>query len=101
MAYNVVLLQTARQGLWEAIDWYNEQSVGLGNELMAEFFEHLKKLPENPHRFKYILKPFRRLRLKRFPYLIIFRIDEARQRVVVAVFWHEKRDPERLERVLR
>jgi hypothetical protein len=39
MAYNVVILQSARHGLWEAMDWYNQQSSGLGNELMAEFFE--------------------------------------------------------------
>lgn len=101
MAYSVVLLQSARTGLWEAMDWYNQQSPGLGSELMAEFFGHLKKLPENPQRHKYILKPFRRLLLKRFPYLIIFRIDEIRLRVVVAVLWHEKRDPERLEKVLK
>ena len=100
MAYNVVLLQSARNGLWEAMEWYNQQSPGLGNELMGEFFEYLKKMPNNPHRYKYILNPFRRVRLKRFPYLVIFRIDEIRQRVVVAVFWHEKRDPERLEKVL-
>lgn len=83
------------------MDWYNEQSPGLGHELMTEFFEHLKKLHENPQRFKYILKPFRRLILKRFPYLLIFRIDEKRKRVVVAVLWHKKRDPERLEEKLK
>ena len=82
------------------MDWYNEQSPGLGNELMTEFFDLLTKFRDNPQRFKFILKPFRRVLLKRFHYLLIFRIDEKRKRVVVAVLWHEKRDPERLEREL-
>lgn len=101
MAYKIFVLQRTRENLWEAMDWYNEQSPGLGNELMNEFFEQLKGLRENPHRFQYILKPFRRMLLRRFPYKIIFRIDEKRQRVVVVVFWHEKKNPERLKKILK
>jgi len=39
MAYSVVLLQRVRKYLCEATEWYNEQSHGLGNELMKEFFD--------------------------------------------------------------
>ncbi len=39
--------------------------------------------------------------MKRFPYMIIFKIDETRQRVVVVVLWHEKRDSEGLGDVLK
>ncbi len=101
MANSVVLLYKARKYLWEAMDWYNRQSPGLGNELMVEFFDLLTKLRNNPHRFKFVLKPFRRVLLKRFPYMLIFRIDENRKRVVVAVLWHEKRDSELLEGILK
>lgn len=100
MAYKVFILKRARENLWDAMEWYNEKSPGLGHELMKEFFEKLKSLRENPQRFKYIFKPFRRALLKRFPYKIIFRIDEKRQRVVVVVLWHEKRDAEQLEQIL-
>ncbi len=68
---------------------------------MNEFFDHLNRLQENPQRFQYIFKPFRRALLKRFPYKMIFRIDENRQRVVVVVLWHEKRDAEKLEQLLK
>jgi hypothetical protein len=59
MAYSLVLLKSARHSLWEAMDWYNQQSPGLGHELMSEFFEYLKKLSANPHRNKFILRPYR------------------------------------------
>jgi hypothetical protein len=66
MAYKIFVLKRAREHLWEGMDWYNEQSSGLGNKLMNEFFDNLKKLQENPHRFKYVFKPFRRSLLKNF-----------------------------------
>ena len=101
MAYKIFVLKRARENLWEAIEWYNEQSAGLGNELMNEFFDHLGQLHKNPQRFKFIFKPFRRKRLKRFPYRIIFKINEKYKRVTIAAFWHEKRDVEKLERILK
>ncbi len=87
--------------LWEAMDWYNQESPGLGMELMQEFFGRLKDLRENPQRFSIVFKPYRRLLLKRFPYKIVFAIDEKRKRVLVAVLWHVKRDPERLKSLLK
>ncbi len=100
MAYKVFVLKRTREHLWEGMDWYNDQSAGLGNKLMNEFFDNLKKLYNNPQRYKYIFKPFRRLLLRKFPYKMNFRIDEKRERVVVVALWHEKRNPDQLERIL-
>jgi len=101
MAYKVIVLQPTRKSLWKAIAWYNDKSSGVGNELLNEFFQTLKILEKNPERHKYIFKPFRRILLKKFPYKMIFRIDERRKTVVVVQFWHDKQDLEPLEKQLK
>ncbi|MBK9016831.1 MAG: hypothetical protein IPM82_23745 [Saprospiraceae bacterium] len=101
MAYNIVLKKQAHQSLWEAMDWYEGQSKGLGSELSQEFYDTLKKLNENPQRFMVVFAPFRRVLLKRFPYKIVFAVDEPHQRVVVAALWHVKRNSEALEKLLK
>lgn len=83
------------------MDWYEEQSKGLGSELSQEFYNTLQTLTENPQRFMVVFDPFRRILLKRFPYKIVFAIDEPRQRVVVTTLWHVKRNPETLKKLLK
>lgn len=100
MAFNVVLRKRALQSMWEAMDWYNGQATGLGHELQIEFFDYLRKLAVHPHQNPIVFGRFRRLRLKRFPYKIVYSIDDRRQIVFVAVLWHVKRNPDTLKRLL-
>ncbi|MBI5916628.1 MAG: type II toxin-antitoxin system RelE/ParE family toxin [Bacteroidetes bacterium] len=101
MAYSIAIKKQAQQALWEAMDWYEAQSAGLGAALSQEFYDYLQKLTENPHRFMVVFDPFRRMLLKKFPYQVVFAIDEKRQRVVVMALWHDRRDPEALKKLLR
>ena len=96
MAYNIVLKKRALENLWEAMDYYEKQSSGLEKRLMNEFFNRLNDLREHPERYGPIYKHFRRIPLKKFPYKIVFAIDEPRKRVVVLVLWHERRNTETL-----
>jgi hypothetical protein len=100
MAYSVHLRQQALESLWEAMSWYNDQSPGLGHELQREFFDHLKKLQNQPAQYPLVFDRFRRILLKRFPYKVVYAIDERRKIVFVAVLWHIKKSPESLEKTL-
>lgn len=101
MAYKVHLRKQALESLWEAMSWYNEQRPGLGHELQQEFFDHLLKLQNQPTQYPLVFDRFRRILLKRFPYKIVYSIDERRKIVFVAVLWHIKRNPENLKKLLK
>lgn len=101
MAYSIVLKKQVHQSLLDAMDWYEGQSAGLSLELSTEFYDTLQKLADNPHRHILLHEMFRRILMKRFPYKIVFAIDEPRQRVVVVAFWHVKRNPEALKKLLK
>ena len=83
---------------WEAAAWYKERSP-LAAENFADSFEAaLAAIERSPTAHPPWQRPFRRLRLKRFPYLVLFHAD--RRSVSVLALAHERREPRRVLRDL-
>ena len=78
--------------LEEIRDWYQEQSPGLGNDFVDEFERQILVIAAMPRRWMILKGDVRRALMKRFPYVIYFRvIEDAGIRVTVVK--HEKRHP--------
>lgn len=79
--------------LFNAADWYESHTEGVGAELLAEARRALLLIEEAPGR--YPLYPgssrYRRVRLSRFPYQVIY-LDLA-DKIVVLAFAHEHQKP--------
>ena len=92
--WQVAVRPEVHEDLHEAAAWYELQREGLGREFVGEVARVLPELAENPflnsrrHRTKHI-----RWRYPvRFPYRIIYRVDEARNTVVIVAVLHAARD---------
>jgi len=77
--------------LEEAFAWYEEQVVGLGYEFLDEFDKSIRLIATFPQLFEQIEDGVRRSLLNRFPYGIIYGIDE--NRIVIIAVAHLKREP--------
>lgn len=66
----------------EAIDWYNEQQLGLGKKFYNEAKHHFKILSKTPF-FQIRYDEVRCLPFKKFPYMIHYTIDDANHIVIV------------------
>lgn len=78
--------------LEEAKDYYEERSEGLGTQFVEEFERRIIQIASMPERWMFVRDNLRRALMKRFPYVIYFRIlgpDAIR----VTVVKHEKRHP--------
>lgn len=76
----------------EAIAPYEAQEVGLGTRLRSEIEKSIARILHSPLSFPVIQHSYiRRVLLDRFPYSIIFMVEDNYV-VIVAVF-HSKRDP--------
>jgi toxin ParE1/3/4 len=87
------VLAEAEEELAEAAAWYESKSFGLGVELVITVDRAFDEIREAPT--SYALwradRPYRRKLLKRFPYVVFFRVnDDAVEVVAVA---HAKRRP--------
>lgn len=94
--FSINFLQTATADLQESFDWYEEQSVGLGDRFVNEVDHHLDLISENPFQFAVqFSEKYRFALLKHFPFRIVYRIDEDRECVYVSAVFHTSRNPQR------
>jgi len=92
--FNVELVSIAEDELSEAFNWYENQGTDLGNRLFKEINHLLKIIEGNP--FYYPVKypgEIRSASLSKFPYLIIYWVDEANNNVIVLSIFHTSRKP--------
>lgn len=78
--------------LFEVRDYYESQSVGLGDDFVDEFERQILKIAAMPERWMMVSEDLRRSLMKRFPYVIFFRILK-KDVIRVTVVKHEKRHP--------
>jgi plasmid stabilization system protein ParE len=80
--------------LRKIINYYNECSSGLGKEFLNEFECQVLKIASNPRRWVAIKGTIRRSLMRRFPYVIYFRVvDDDTLRITVIK--HQRRHPKR------
>jgi plasmid stabilization system protein ParE len=89
--YRFIIKERAVLMAKDAYEWYEEQLPGLGGDFLLELELGYTKILENPTFYSFIENGFRRLLLKRFPYVIIYEILDT-DLVVYAVF-HTSRNP--------
>ncbi|MCC7370461.1 MAG: type II toxin-antitoxin system RelE/ParE family toxin [Chloroflexi bacterium] len=74
----------------EAADWYDDQRLGLGDELLAAIEAVIDRIERHPFAFPRVHQETRRVEVIRFPYSVFFRVHA--ERIIVAVL-HGSRDP--------
>jgi plasmid stabilization system protein ParE len=78
MGFSIEIQIEALRDLRDAFDWYEQQREGLGYEFLAEIETCYQKLVVNPEHYSYFNENFRRVKANRFPYLLIYEIEDSR-----------------------
>jgi plasmid stabilization system protein ParE len=87
----VVFLPAAQAEAREAQDRYESEAAGLGARFRAELDYAAQRLAANPLQFPAAFGDIRRALLRRFPYMLFFRIIDSA--VFVIACFHSSRDP--------
>jgi toxin ParE1/3/4 len=91
MSYEIVLQSEAIWDLQEAFEWYEKKRRGLGFEFIEEIESGYLKISKHPLHYPSINTQFRRIRINRFPYLVIYEIEG--NSVIINSVRHVKREP--------
>ena len=87
----LIIRPEAEDELLEAIDWYEARSPGLGSEFLRCVDACFQRILRNPEMYPVVHRDSRMGLVRRFPYLVIYRLaDDA---VYVVAVFHSKRDP--------
>ena len=82
MSLRVVLRPEAQADLFETRDWYERQQVGLGKAFSESVEEALTRIEAMPQMYATVFHEVRRGKLRRFPYLVYYRILSDRSEVL-------------------
>ena len=91
MAYQLILQEEAIEDTRSAYSRYEEQLPGLGEDFLFELDIVFEKLKQHPQHYSFVFDDFRDVRLNRFPYLVVFKIEG--RKVYINSIKHSKRKP--------
>lgn len=93
MSYTIILTDEARQDEINSYLYYEMQSKGLGEDFLTDLEHCYSTINQHPHFFGYSdnQKKLRDVKLKRFPFIIIFEISG--DTVLVYSVHHTSRKP--------
>jgi toxin ParE1/3/4 len=93
MSWRVVIRPEVELDVAEAAGWYESRQPGLGGEFVEEVIHVWDALAENPllNARKHPRKNIRWKYPERFPFRIIYEVDEAAQTVIIVAVLHAAR----------
>ena len=96
---NVRFLEGARIEFKEAVDYYERQQAGLGDELIDEVFTAIERATHDPTSYESFDPGIYRIPVQKFDYNIYYVIED--NELVIASVMHNRRRPGYWKRRLR
>ncbi|HEX7185940.1 MAG TPA: type II toxin-antitoxin system RelE/ParE family toxin [Thermoanaerobaculia bacterium] len=84
--------EDAKAELRQSAKYYDRQKPGLGSEFTVEISTVLDYIGRHPFASPSVRGGFRRTRVKRFPFDVIYAVEE--ERIVVVAVMHHRRHPD-------
>jgi plasmid stabilization system protein ParE len=87
---HIVVLPSAKSDIKLAADWYESNQIGLGKKFKSEIFIAFDSILHPAKGYGPVYMGLSRMFVNNFPYVIYFRPDTKRNRIVVYAVLHEK-----------
>jgi plasmid stabilization system protein ParE len=88
----ISVLEAAEHDLSEAATYYNREREGLGFEFLAEVYAVFERISSFPQAWTLIDTENRRCPIKRFPYNIIYRVENTE--ITILAVSHQQKKPD-------
>jgi plasmid stabilization system protein ParE len=89
---HVKIIDAAELELHDGFEYYENQTNGLGKNLINDFRQSLERILNYPEAFTQVQNNIRKCRLKKFPYSIIYALEE--NLIIILAIAHHHRNPE-------
>lgn len=95
MNYQIIYTPVALAEYKDAIIWYDERSKTAAENFVKAVTEKIKTICQDPLRYRSLYKNFKETSLKKYPYCIVYFIDENEHTVIISSVYHHKRNPKK------
>jgi len=96
MKYKVIVRPEAEDDLKEAFYWYEDKRTGLGYDFLLQVDAGINFIYRNPEIHSIEYKGTRKHLIKRFPYKIIYLVEE--EKIIILAVLHGKRRPDLIKK---
>jgi len=93
MVYTYLFNEEAQIEYETSLEWYAERSLKAATSFVVEVDKTLILICTYPNRWKNSYKNFHELQLKKYPFTIIYTVEEEKNLVIVSSVFHHKRNP--------
>lgn len=91
--FKIIITPEAVSDLENSSDWYELHVKGLGKRFYTEIKNHFSSLKNQPYGFQIRYSDVRCVTLKKFPFLIHYRIIEETQTISIIAVFHTSKNP--------
>jgi len=91
VTYNIIVRKAAEADMHEAMQWYEQQSQGLGSEYLRAVESCISAISRHPQQYPVVYNNLRRSLLRKFPFGIFYLV--LSQSVIIVACLHGKRHP--------
>ncbi len=89
------MLKKAAAQYEKAIDWYKNKSLLAAIGFIKDVDERINMLQSDPYRYRNTYNQFYEISLRKYPYMVIYKIDDNAGSVLIASIHHHKQNPKR------
>ena len=93
--YQYILEPRAQQEYENSIEWYGIESDELALKFIESIDSVINLICKQPLQFKIGYKNFHEAYAKKFPFAIIYTVDESKKLIVILSVFHHKRNPKK------
>lgn len=93
MNYKIKIDPIARLDMIESAIWYNKQQHGLGRRYYNSVQQTIKSIKSNPYKYHLRHKALRMALVNKFPFMVMFLVDENKKQIAVTAVLHTSRNP--------
>jgi len=95
MSYRYYYDPVALNEYKDAISWYIERSELAAEGFVKEVKDKIAVICNDPFRFRNTYRNYYEISLKKYPYYIVYLVDEARKNIIISSVYHHKRSPQK------
>ena len=93
MPYKTIFRERASKDYLKAIAWYKKRSLQATENFISFVRQTLDEIEDQPDRFRLTYKNYREAKIKKYPFNIVYFIDEKKQSIIITTLFHHKRNP--------
>jgi plasmid stabilization system protein ParE len=94
MHYSYLFVREAWIEYEEALSWYAERSLNAAQHFVEEIDITIEKICKHPKGWRNEFEDFYELKVKKYPFSIIYQINDIERQILITALFHHSRNPE-------